>query len=228
MEMDNEEVTMRQRFEELAPWHVNGTLSESDRRWVEDYLRAHPNAAGQLDWYASLQEKIKADAPQVSADIGLDRLLDRVHLEKQRQRVSARESFLDRLLAPVRGMVASLTLRPVYAYAGAALLVVQAGVIGTLIVDQANTEREFAEYRSIAPVPSPGPVLRVTFKDDARERDIRHALVDIGGTIVAGPGQLGEYIVMVPEAKIGRAAETLRANAVVAEVNIAATPPTRE
>lgn len=219
---------MRRRFEELAPWHVNGTLSEADRRWVDDYLRAHPKAAAQLDWYVSLQEKIKADAPQVSPDIGLDRLLDRVHLEKQRRRARVRDSFLDRLLAPIREAVASVTLRPVYAYAGAALLVVQAGVIGTLVIEQLATEQEYAEYRSIAPVPSPGPVLRVTFKDDARERDIRHALVDIGGTIVAGPGQLGEYIVMVPEAKIGRAAETLRANAAVAEVNVAATPPTRE
>lgn len=218
---------MRQRFEELAPWHVNGTLSESDRRWVDDYVHAHPKAAAELDWYASLQEKIRADAPAVSADVGLDRLLDRVRLEKQRRSARQREGFLDRLLAPARGMVASLTLRPVYAYAGAALLVLQAGVIGTLVVDQANTEREFAEYRSIAPVPAPGQVLRVTFKDDAPERDIRHALVGIGGTIVAGPSQLGEYVVMVPPAKIGAAAETLRANPAVADVEIAA-PPTRE
>lgn len=219
---------MRQRFEDLAPWHVNGTLSEADRRWVDDYVRDHPGAAAQLGWYASLQERIRADAPDVSPDIGLDRLLDRVRIEKQRQRARARESFLDRVLAPARAMVAGLTLRPVLAYAGAALLVLQAGVIGTLVLEQMDAERQFSEYRSMATAQAVGPVLLVTFRGDARESDLRHALVGIAGTIVGGPGQLGQYVISVPAERIERAAETLRADPSVVAVDIAAAPPPRE
>ena len=220
--MDDKERMMRQKFSELAPWHVNGTLSAVDRAWVDDYLRAHPKAAAELEWYASLQQKIKADVPQVSPEIGLDRLLDRVRMEKRRTAERRTQHAIDRFLGPVKEFVASLFLRPTYAYAAAALVVVQAGVIGALIVEQRNTEQEYSEYRSIATVPATGPLLRVSFKADARETDIRNALIDIGGTLVGGPGQLGEYVVRVPTDRIEVAANTLRSNASVEAVEISA------
>ena len=226
--MDEQESTMRRRFAELAPWHVNGTLSQADRAWVEDYVRSHPKAAAELQWYASLQEKIKADVPQVSPEIGLDRLLNRVHVEKRRVAKRRTDNAIERMLTPVRDFAASLFLRPAYAYAAVALVVVQAGVIGALFVEQRNTEQEYADYRSIATVPATGPVLRVSFKTDARESDIRQALVDIGGTLVGGPGQLGQYIVKVPAQRIELAANTLRSNSAVESVDIAAAPPVRE
>jgi hypothetical protein len=222
--MDNEEATMRRRFEELAPWHVNGTLSESDRRWVDDYVRTHPRASAQLDWYASLQERVKADAPQIEPDLGLERLLHRVRNEIRREPAKP-QSWLDRLFAPIRGGAAALTLRPVYAYAGAALLVLQAGVIGTLVVEQHAAEQEFAQFRSMATVPVSGPVLRVTFRADARESDIRLALLAVGGNIVGGPGHFGQYIVSVPGEHIARAVETLRANTAVEALDVAEAPP---
>src|SRR2546422_6405133 len=106
--MDEQESTMRRRFAELAPWHVNGTLSQADRAWVEDYVRSHPKAAAELQWYASLQEKIKADIPQVSPDIGLERLLNRVRLEKRRVAKSQARKALQRMLHPMRHLVPSL------------------------------------------------------------------------------------------------------------------------
>jgi hypothetical protein len=222
--MDNDEKTMRRRFEELAPWRVNGTLSEADRAWVDDYVRLHPGAAAELDWYASLREEIKAGVPQVAPDIGLDKLLGRVRTEKQRRTERKVDSFIERLIAPVRDGLASLVLRPAYAYAAAALVVVQAGVIGALVVQQYDAEREFAEIRSIATVPISGPVLRVSFKADAKEADIRQALIEVGGTLVGGPGQLGEYIVFVSPRRIDVAMETLRLHAAVEAVEVGEAP----
>jgi len=69
---------MRRRFLELAPWHVNGTLSAVDQAWVEDYVRSRPEAHAELTWYALLQEKIRADAPPVPPEAGLERLLHRI------------------------------------------------------------------------------------------------------------------------------------------------------
>ena len=78
----DEALAMRQRFLELAPWYVNGTASAADRAWAEDYVRSHPEADAELAWYTLLQEKIRADAPQVPPEAGLERLLHRVRLER--------------------------------------------------------------------------------------------------------------------------------------------------
>ena len=32
------------RFDELLPFYVNGTLSATDRAWVDGYLDEHPTA----------------------------------------------------------------------------------------------------------------------------------------------------------------------------------------
>ena len=74
----NEAFAMRRRFLELAPWHVNGTLPAADQAWVEDYVRSRPEAHAELTWYALLQEKIRADAPPVPPEAGLERLLHRI------------------------------------------------------------------------------------------------------------------------------------------------------
>jgi hypothetical protein len=218
-----DERTMRQRFVELAPWHVNGTLSAADRAWVDDYVRSHPEAAAELAWYASLQQNIRADAPQVTSDLGLERLLHRVRLER---RPAARkpQGGLESLFGSIRDFVAGIGMRPAFAYTAAALVVAQAGLIGALLFDQQATEREYAQYRSMATIPASGPLLRVSFKPEAKELDIRGALVDVGGMLVGGPGQLGEYVVRVPPEKVEVAAARLRANAAVEAVEVSEKP----
>ena len=42
------------RFAELAPWYVNGSLSAADRSWVDTYLAEHPEARAELAWFQSL------------------------------------------------------------------------------------------------------------------------------------------------------------------------------
>jgi hypothetical protein len=79
----DEALAMRQRFLDLAPWYVNGTASAADRAWVDGYVRSHPEARAELEWYASLEHEIRADAPEVPADAGLERLVNRVRLERR-------------------------------------------------------------------------------------------------------------------------------------------------
>jgi len=74
----NEALAMRRRFLKLAPWHVNGTLPAASFRNLEDYVRSRPEAHAELTWYALLQEKIRADAPPVPPEAGLERLLHRI------------------------------------------------------------------------------------------------------------------------------------------------------
>jgi hypothetical protein len=211
---------MRRRFVELAPWVANGTASAADRAWVERYLRSHRQARAELEWYASLRQSIRADAPERAPDAGLERLLHRVRLERQpvpRDPKIGLAPLLGPLLGPLRVFISSIAMRPVIAYGALALVVVA-------LFDPQATEREYAEYRALVSVQASGPVLRVTFKVDAEERDIRNALLDIGGTLVGGPGQLGEYLVRVAPAKLDTAAARLRGNVVIEAVEISVNP----
>lgn len=220
----DEALTMRRRFVELAPWHVNGTVTDVDRAWVDGYVRSHPEARAELEWYAALQQKIRADAPAVSPEAGLERLLHRVHLE-HRPAVRDPQGGLAWLLGAVRDSLAGIVMRPAFAFAAMALVVVQAGLIGALLFDKQAAEQHYAGYRSIATVAANAPLLRVTFKADAEELDIRDALVDVGGTLVGGPGQLGEYLVRVPPEKVDVAAAKLRASMAIKAVEVSAPEP---
>ena len=66
------------RLTELLPWYVNGTLAANDQAWVDTYLAEHPEARGELAWYRSLQAQILADEPEVSDEIGLDRVMAKI------------------------------------------------------------------------------------------------------------------------------------------------------
>lgn len=212
----DEALTMRRRFVALAPWHANGTASAADRAWVERYVRSHPEAREELEWYASLRQNLRADAPEQSPDAGLERLLHRVRLERQplpRQP----ERGLALLLGRIRDFLSGVVMRPAVTYAAIALVAVA-------LLDQHAREREYAEYRSFATVAGDAPLLRVTFKPEATERDIRGALLDVAATLVGGPGQLGEYLVRVPPGKVEAAAAKLRAHATIEAVEVSPTP----
>ena len=102
-------------------------------------------------------------------------------------------------------------LRP--ALAGALAVVVVQGIV---IANLSTQPGEGSEIRAHRPtVVDPGPFLKVNFKADAREADIRMLLVEIDGTLAGGPGQLGDWYVRIPEARIAVAADKIKASAIV-------------
>src|SRR5438552_854530 len=72
---------MKSRFDELLPFYVNGSLSDADRAWVDAYLHEHPAALAELNWYRSLQTKLREDVPAVSSEVGMERALRRIRTE---------------------------------------------------------------------------------------------------------------------------------------------------
>jgi hypothetical protein len=204
---------MKSRFDELLPFYVNGTLEESDRAWVDEYLREHPKSAAELQWYRTLQDTMQRDAPAVSAEVGLDQVMARIRGERAPARAAAKPtepSFGER----VRGWLAALAPQPLLrpALAGAlAVVVVQGIVIANLATPDNSTE-----MRTVKPtVVDPGPFLKVNFKADAREADIRMLLVEVNGSLAGGPGQLGDWYVRIPEARIAAAADQVKASPIV-------------
>lgn len=206
---------MKQRFDELLPFYVNGTLTEADREFVETYLREHPKSAAELNWYRSLQDKLKADVPAVSSEVGLDRTMARIRAERgataPKRAAPTSETFGER----VRGWLAALLPQPVLkpALASAlAVVVAQAVVIANLATERDDS----TEIRAVKPtVVDKGPWVKVNFKADARETDIRLLLVQVGGSLTAGPSQLGDWYVRVPEGRFDVALQALKASPVV-------------
>jgi hypothetical protein len=205
---------MKTKFDELLPFYVNETLDAESRAWVDAYLREHPKSAGELQWYRSLQDTMQRDTPAVSAEVGLDKTMARIRAERAPTRAAAKPtepSFGER----VRGWLAALAPQPLLrpALAGALAVVVVQGIV---IANLATQEDESSVIRATRPtVVDPGPFLKVNFKADAKEADIRMLLVEVNGSLAGGPGQLGDWYVRIPEARIAAAADAVKASPIV-------------
>lgn len=207
----------KQRFDELLPFYANGTLADDERSFVETWLREHPKSQAELDWYRSLQTKLREDVPAVSSEVGLERAMARIRAERSPQAVP-RAAAGPGLGERMRGWLASLLPQPLLkpALAGAlAVVVAQAVVIANL-----SGERDDAtEMRAVKPtVVDKGPFLKVNFKTDAREAEIRLLLVQAGGSLAGGPTQLGDWFVRVPESRLAAVAEQMKTSAIVESV----------
>ena len=219
---------MKSRFDELLPFYVNGTLAEADRAWVDDYLREHPKAAAELGWYRSLQARLREDAPAVSSEIGLERAIGRIRTEGPAPELPRRASATQpSRLSSLREWLSSLVPQPALkpAFAGAlAVVALQAVVIVQLLGERDDT----TEIRAVqGTVTDQGPYLKVNFKADAREADIRLLLVEVNGSLAAGPGQLGDYYVRVPTTQVTALADKVKASAIVDGVAVVDALPVR-
>lgn len=202
-----------QRFDELVAFYVNGTLGADDRAWFESYLKAHPEAASEIDWYRSLQRRIHDNAPAVPATIGLAKAMTLVRGDQP--------TFAERFMA----LFGFLQMRPALALAGLAVIAVQGGVI--LQMYNASTDEGIRAAKLTAV--KDAPMLKINFAPDAKEADIRHLLMSVRGELAGGPGQLGDYFVVVPAGKEAAIADKLKSNPIVQAVELAAgLPPRRE
>ena len=201
---------MSDRFNELLPWYVNGTLDGDDRAWMEQHLAESAEAREELEWFRSLQIHMRQDEPAVPQTIGLARTM---HLIR-----GDRPTLAER----VTGFFASLGMRPGLALAGVALMAVQGGVIHQLMQPDAE---DAVPIRTIGPsrVES-NAVLKLNFAPGAREVDIRLLLVSVQGNLISGPGPQGEYIIRVPEGTEAASIEVLKANKFVGRVAQVTTP----
>ena len=220
---------MKTRFDELLPFYVNGTLSTDDRAWFDSFLREHPQHSAELNWCEALQTKVRADVPAVSSEVGLERTLKRLRSEgpaPQAARRAAQPSAMERL----RDWFASLVPQPILRPAFAAALAVVA--LQTVVIVQMAGERDddAGQIRAIpgASVADKGPYLKVNFKGEARETEIRLLLVEVHGSLAAGPGQLGDYYVRIPAAQLATVTSKLQASAIVDAVAIVDALPAQQ
>ena len=205
---------MNKRFEELVPWYVNGSLGAEDRAWVDDYLAQHPEARSELDWYRSLQARVRENAPAVPATIGLARAMRLIQGD--------RPTLAERIGA----FFGYFGMRPSFALAGLALVAVQGGVILNLM-GQARDDADQIRALNAVRVEE-GPMLKISFAPDAREADIRLLMVQVQGELAGGPGQLGDYYLRVPAGSEAQALAKVQAAPIVQAASLAPGVPPRE
>jgi hypothetical protein len=205
---------MKERFEELLPWYVNGSLGAEDRAWVDAYLEQHPESRSELDWYQSLQQRVKENVPPVPATIGLARAMRLIQGD--------RPTLAERVSA----FFGNLGLRPSYAFAALAVVVVQGGVILNLLGEVHDNADEIRALNAVRV--EEGPMLKINFAPDAKESDIRMLVVQLRGELAGGPGQLGDYYVRVPAGSEAAALARVQAAPIVQAASLAPGVPPRE
>jgi hypothetical protein len=176
----------RRRFTELLPWYVNGTLNAEDKAWLQAYLLTNPNAQGELAWMKSLQKQVQHGRAEFEVEMSLARVLKRIKNEAEGQ---AQPAWYERLLSKLKQDIS-----PKWAYAAAAVIIAQSAA---LLHYHHELATNYSVYRT-TPTPAADvnqALLRVNFRVETREEDIRLALSGIEGVIVAGPGRLGDYYV---------------------------------
>lgn len=205
---------MNDRFEELLPWYVNGSINAEDRAFVERHLAEHPEAQAELDWYRSLSARIQDSAPAVPATIGLAKVMTLIRGD--------RPTLAERIGAFFGGFA----LRPAMAYAGLAVIAAQGGFIFNLMGSMKDDANEIRALKAVQVVE--GPLLKLNFTPDAKEADIRFLLMSVQGSLAGGPGQLGDYFVRVPAGKEEAVAAQLKTASIVQSVTLAPGVPPRE
>jgi hypothetical protein len=224
---------------DLLPWFVNRTLDEGELQSVEEHLEGCGICREEVRFLRGFAEALQDEGDlAVGADAGLERVRGRLGAAGAggRGAASGRRwlSGLRRAPAPLR-------------WALAAQLVVILGlaglVAGPLLEGPGGAPADpAASLRSAEPAPA-GPfrtlteapeataagdaaLLRVVFAERTREREIRGALISVGGRIVDGPSPTGVYTVAVDGAAEGAAAmATLRSLPQVLFAERAATSP---
>jgi hypothetical protein len=173
-------------LEALLPWHVNGTLSARDARRVEEALTRDPALARQ---YAVIQDEY-AETIHLNESLGapssraMQKLFAAIDAEPARNRPVSLS-----LSARFTQFVASLsprTFATTAAVGAVALLLLQAGVIGVILVkDRAGSGYQTASYQGAQK--SAGVIALIRFAPDARISDINTFLGTYSASIVDGP-----------------------------------------
>jgi anti-sigma factor RsiW len=171
-----------EEVEALLPWHAAGTLSARDARRVDEALARDPKLARQ---YAVIQEEF-AETIHLNESLGapsaraMQRLFAGIDAEPARA-----PSVTSTFSARVAEFFASLSPRTLAYSAGAAAiaLLLQAGVIGAVLVKQQQGSFQSASHEAQM---DGGARALVRFTPEARVSDITQFLESYDASIVAG------------------------------------------
>ena len=190
--MSEQDIEQREReeIEMLLPWYATGRLDRAGHARVESYLARHPHVATQLDLIREEREQTVSanEAVSVPSAAALVRLMASLP--------SARPSLSQRIAgSSVVRQLAELFTAPTAgggrwaALAAAALILVQAAVIATLLVQDRGGNYQSASGQS----DNEGISALVAFSDEAKAGAVAQLLAEFQASVVDGPRPGGVY-----------------------------------
>jgi hypothetical protein len=212
-----------EQFTEWLPWYVNGTLNAKDRAAMDAYLAKSSLARDEVQYYERMAATMKHRAENIPADIGLAQTLQRIKVSPKAQSAptavprvkpnapdTSEPNWFQRLLS-------GGWMRPALGCA-AAVIVAQ----GMLLVQQRDAAIVYRGKASITDVKTTGvkteaAYLRVVFKPNATEGELRLLLASTNAWIAGGPGQAGEYYLRFTPDQVQGAMDLLKASGLVSE-----------
>jgi hypothetical protein len=206
----------------LIPWYANGSLTGADRERVEAALRGGGEASAMLAWERMVRFAVREDpAFVVAADHALARVMSRIRSEAKP--ASSRRDG--------KGWLSGLIAR----FTGPTALALACGVVAVqlaVIVQIWPGNGALGGYSEERSVPARSQkfdsFMRVSFRPDARENELRSLLREVHAEVVAGPSQIGDYYIVVAKANVEAALGILQASAFVESVEIANDLPLRQ
>jgi hypothetical protein len=208
-----------EQFQQWLLLYVNGQLDDLKTAWMEEYVAEHPDAATEVEIERALKSTLLEQLPDYLPDQGLETLMHRIQVEERTFRPTTASKF-NKFLTFCKEAIDSMWQNPKWAIAVIVLLL-QTGVIATFINDRTNLHIEQNQWRSVSESSRyQGPVLQITFKPTSTEADIRMLLVKIRGSLVGGPGQLGQYLVRVPENTITETQNEVMKSEIIESVQV--------
>ncbi len=197
-------------IDELLPWHATGRLEAEDRAKVEAALARDPETARRL---ALAREELE-ETIALNEALGVPSARARADLFARIDAAAPAGSGPSRgLMGALAGLLDALSPRALAwgAVAAALLILVQAGILGTLVVNQGGAGFETASRQAAGA----GSRLLVTFAPEASVGQIGTLLQSQRATIVDGPRPGGIYVVRIgdrplSEAEVQRAIAAMR------------------
>ncbi|THD62822.1 MAG: hypothetical protein E7813_19470 [Bradyrhizobium sp.] len=174
-------------IEMLLPWHVAGTLNARDARRVDEALARDPQLAKQ---YAAIRQEY-AETIRLNESLGAPsaRAMQKLFAAIDAEPAPKPSASLN-IAARISGFFARLSPRTLAwsASLGALALLLQAGVIGGLLVKNQNASFETASLSTStrATGAEAAPRALVRFAPDARVADITALLDNYQASIVDG------------------------------------------
>jgi hypothetical protein len=211
---------MEEKFEHWIPWYVNGTLGANERAEMDRYLEGNTDAKREVALFQKAALALIAQSNGVSVNIGLAKAIEKNRASSAysigRSSVKLDSSLNEGLLPSIRNWFNRSWLQPAFALAltviGVQMYLLTRGSDEMQMRGASTTTA--AERRHVD-----AAFLRVTFNPTATEGELRLLLSANQGSVVAGPGASGEYVVAVPSANASKALEVLRASRAVATAN---------
>ncbi len=177
----------------LLPWYANGTLDEAEQAWVEDHLAHCEECRAEAEDCGALATAVRASEIMAPAPhpVELARLLARIDAAEETE---SGGWGLERWL---RGTLGGTPAAVRWALAAQLALLLGAGVLLGRDRPAPSSQSFHTLADAVAPAAT-GPELRIVFREDATEGEIRDLLLPLEAEIVAGPSPLGVYTLALP------------------------------